>query len=168
MRYIRYTIKVNMAMENYGLAAEYVKLLLKYAKSNTDKLKRELNECVENNNSNACAPELKGSAKPGAPYHELLEHVEYSQQLSKESDDGIGESRDLAILGLSRWSVDMFAESEVALRESLEILEVNPATDDRKNSNMVSLALVYATQHKNAEAEQALQKADVGIKVSKV
>jgi hypothetical protein len=42
VRYIRYTIKVNMAMGNYGLAAAYIGLLLKYAHSNTEKLRKEL------------------------------------------------------------------------------------------------------------------------------
>jgi hypothetical protein len=55
VRYMRYTIKVNMAMQNYGLAAQNIKLLLKYAKSNTDKLKKELALCEDQSFANGCA-----------------------------------------------------------------------------------------------------------------
>eukprot|EP01048_Picozoa_sp_COSAG05_P014113 COSAG05_NODE_1569_length_4530_cov_2.165877_3_plen_196_part_00 len=73
VRYIRYTIKVNMALENYGVAASYIKLLLKYAKSNTSKLEKELEQCQEHNDQNYCAPDCM--IQPGAPFYELFQNV---------------------------------------------------------------------------------------------
>merc|ERR1740117_1455962 len=101
---MRYTIKVNMAMGNFGLAAEYIQLLLKYAKSNTDKLRSELATCEAEGKSNSVEVNNR-IVKPGAVYTELFGYVEQARELAKVAEDKDGEARDLSILGLSLWSV---------------------------------------------------------------
>jgi hypothetical protein len=145
VRYIRYTIKVNMALGNYGLAASYLRLLLKYAKSNTDKLRQELAQCESHNNENCCEPEEM--VPPGSPYFDLLRNVEQARQISSELGDSIGESRELGIIGLVHWQTDAFAEAEQVLALSCKMAHKSKDTarKSEERSSMYMLRLAKAS-----------------------
>ena len=56
VRFIRYSIKLNMRLQNYGLASLYLEMLLRYAKSNRRRLEDEQHECERNARSDANVP----------------------------------------------------------------------------------------------------------------
>lgn len=141
VRYIRYTIKCNMALGNYGLAASYIRLLLKYARSNTDKLRNELARCESHDNDNACEP--AAMVPPGCSYIDLLKNVEQARQISSELGDSIGESRELCIIGLVHWQIDAFTKAKEALALSCSTARrsKDKASKNEERSAIVSLRL---------------------------
>lgn len=146
---------------NFGLAAEYIQLLLKYAKSNTDKLRSELATCEAEGKSNSVEVNNR-IVKPGAVYTELFGYVEQARELAKVAEDKDGEARDLSILGLSLWSVDKFEEAEKKLRKACA---TTAGTELEQGSGLkgrlVALALILCTLKKYEEANTELGRADV-------
>ena len=74
----------------------------------------------------------------------------------------------MAVLGLSLWSVDRFAEAEKKLRKagSVAAAAAAAAGDDAtaasgKRSRQVALALVLCTRRKYDDARKELEKTDV-------
>jgi hypothetical protein len=107
VRYIRYAIKLNMGMENYGIAATFLKLLTKFAKSNLEKLEQELQIC-EQHGLVDMLPLDEVSDTPltvvaGRSYTDMLPHMRAAYVLASQVGDRSGESRDCAIVGLVCW-----------------------------------------------------------------
>lgn len=86
VRYIRYAIKVQIGMANYRTAATFLQLLIRYAKSNRDKLEAELAICVKNGRRDAVPLTAANGAPVGAvggkAYTEMLPHLQAAQSLA--------------------------------------------------------------------------------------
>jgi hypothetical protein len=156
VRYIRYAIKVNMGMENYGVAATFLELLIKYAKSNRAMLEQELQICEQHGRRDMVpAKDVRGVAigvVAGRAYTEMVPHVSAARALAAKVGDRSGESRDCAILGLGYWSLERRKEAAQHLERAAELASASggdveelgaPERRAARASRLVSLALCY-------------------------
>merc|ERR1711865_1191151 len=127
LRFIRHTIKVAMGGGNWGIASQYLELLIKHAKKNRKKLEDELAVCRKNGCTDTPAAQKLPSAVVGATAMGAFTCL--SEALASKDPagirgggaDAIAMASDLACLGLASFLDGDVRKGEPSLRDCLAV-----------------------------------------------
>merc|ERR1711865_518874 len=164
LRFIRHTIKVAMGGGNWGIASQYLELLIKHAKKNRKKLEDELAVCRKNGCTDTPAAQKLPSAVVGATamgaFTCLSEAAEYSlsealaskdpEGVSGGGADAIAMASDLACLGLASFLDGDVRKGEQSLRDCLAVQQQPVAA---QASCLCSLSLMYMAKQTRSQSD---------------